>query len=275
MYEETFVKMQFGKMPTSAIARALNKNEEDIKLKAIDFGLLKEEKLIPQQMTIELPDVKIVKKPKKCPVRYTKDGVLIYIPEHPRASCYGYVFEHRLVMEKHIGRYLYDNEVVYRKDGNKRNNSIDNLYVKELTFTAKAIREKHGSKPKVNNNIPNTNHKTVYQVIKDSGYNIDGKKNTGLRTTFLDKAYIYFRNKGYDKQYIMRVLKISSSYYRFIRDRNVNYIYYKKPLKVDELSLEMIQRLMKKRGVKYRTIKKKFNLSGQLIKEIYNKYTVE
>ena len=37
------------------------------------------------------------------------------------------VLEHRYVMEQHIGRPLLQKEVVHHKDGNKLNNSIDNL----------------------------------------------------------------------------------------------------------------------------------------------------
>jgi len=38
-----------------------------------------------------------------------------------------YILEHRLIMEKHIGRKLKRNEVVHHKDENKLNNNLDNL----------------------------------------------------------------------------------------------------------------------------------------------------
>lgn len=61
-------------------------------------------------------------------VRVDKDGyVLVYCPDHPHAAENGCVREHRLVMEKKIGRYLSESEVVHHKDDNKANNHPDNL----------------------------------------------------------------------------------------------------------------------------------------------------
>lgn len=53
-------------------------------------------------------------------------------PGHPHSSKYGnYVAVHRLVVEKHLGRYLTRTEVVDHIDGNTRNNCIENLRVFE------------------------------------------------------------------------------------------------------------------------------------------------
>lgn len=57
-----------------------------------------------------------------------KDGyVLLHNPTHPNANSGGYVREHRFVMEKKLGRFLLQQEVVHHVDGDKKNNHIHNL----------------------------------------------------------------------------------------------------------------------------------------------------
>lgn len=51
----------------------------------------------------------------------------VYCPNHPNANVRKCVYEHQLVMEAHIGRYLKRGEVVHHIDGCKSNNDISNL----------------------------------------------------------------------------------------------------------------------------------------------------
>lgn len=58
------------------------------------------------------------------------DGyVLVKQNSHPRADRHGYVREHRLVMERVLGRYLEPTEIVHHIDGDRANNDPENLEV--------------------------------------------------------------------------------------------------------------------------------------------------
>ena len=53
--------------------------------------------------------------------------VHIYSPNHPNRDSRNYVPEHRLKIEKKIGRYLLPNEVVHHKNENPSDNRLSNL----------------------------------------------------------------------------------------------------------------------------------------------------
>lgn len=63
--------------------------------------------------------------------KIVKKGDYLYaiVRNHPKRTKNDYVLLHRVVVENHIGRLLNPDEVVHHKDGNKKNNEIQNLEV--------------------------------------------------------------------------------------------------------------------------------------------------
>ncbi len=62
--------------------------------------------------------------------KYNKDGyVVIRRPNHPNATNYGWVLQHRLVVENKIGRYLLPNEIIHHVNEKRSDNRINNLII--------------------------------------------------------------------------------------------------------------------------------------------------
>jgi len=59
--------------------------------------------------------------------RHNRGYILAYAPKHPHAHADGYVMLHTVIMERAIGRYLKDNEVVHHKNHDRTDNRLENL----------------------------------------------------------------------------------------------------------------------------------------------------
>jgi hypothetical protein len=59
--------------------------------------------------------------------RHKAGYIMIRAPGHPRATGSAYVFEHILVMEEILGRYLLPGESVHHRNGVKDDNRPENL----------------------------------------------------------------------------------------------------------------------------------------------------
>lgn len=58
--------------------------------------------------------------------------IMVLSPNHPRADKRNYVYQHILVMENFLGRYLIGEEQVHHKNGDRTDNRIENLELTNL-----------------------------------------------------------------------------------------------------------------------------------------------
>lgn len=91
--------------------------------------------------------------------RARKNGyILRYVPDHPCANSRGYIGEHRLVVEEHLGIILPKEFVVHHLNGVKDDNRIENLAV----MTIGAHSTMHG---KMGRNMPKGERNHKYKAV--------------------------------------------------------------------------------------------------------------
>lgn len=78
------------------------------------------------------------------------DGYIkVYVPDHPHATADGYVMKHTLVMERHIGRILREDEVVHHVNHIRDDNRLDNLrLMTKKEHQSLHMKERHAERRK-------------------------------------------------------------------------------------------------------------------------------
>lgn len=105
------------------------------------------------------------------------DGyIYIRMPKHPNAILGGYIAEHRLIIEKNIGRKLKSNEVVHHTNGIRDDNRIENLklcsqseHCKEEGFGT-SLKGKKQTKEHIENRRDNVIKSGVYRGKNNPNY---------------------------------------------------------------------------------------------------------
>lgn len=122
------LKIMYPICSNKDLAYCFNRTLNSIQRKATKVGLLKDSNFIQETKSQR-------KIGEKC--NWWKGGRKITLKGYVQISKRGYegvdrngyIFEHRYIMEQHLGRKLLSNEIVHHINGNKQDNRIENLRV--------------------------------------------------------------------------------------------------------------------------------------------------
>jgi hypothetical protein len=121
----------FGKSPSVKTRRKISR-----KLKGCSFSKKHKEKMSEKHADVKgknNPMFGVHRYGKKAgnwkggKIKHSAGNIMIYLPKHPFATKDGYVREHRLIIEKIIGRYLKPIEHAHHINRNKQDNRPQNL----------------------------------------------------------------------------------------------------------------------------------------------------
>lgn len=86
--------------------------------------------------------------------RIVNGYVQVYSPDHPNADQSGYMLEHRLVMERHLGRLLTEEEVVHHENEKPADNRIENLVLCENQSEHKKLHDPNRRRNELGQYLP-------------------------------------------------------------------------------------------------------------------------
>ena len=101
--------------------------------------------------------------------------ISIQTPKHPYCDNHGYVPEHRLVMEKYLGRYLDPKETVHHKNHDTLDNRIENLQLAHNQSDHVLIHKEERRKDIENRICAICNGKTVIRTNNVRHKRLDGR----------------------------------------------------------------------------------------------------
>lgn len=106
--------------------RGWRKGEENVAKRPEVRNILREQKLGSKNPRWKTGKILVYSNSKK---DRSNPYIKVKCLDHPLKDALGYVHEHRLVMEKHLGRYLTKEEIVHHINGIKIDNRIENLRI--------------------------------------------------------------------------------------------------------------------------------------------------
>lgn len=76
--------------------------------------------------------------------KHNRGYILTYVPKHPHAHKDGYLMLHTVLMERAIGRYLAEDEVVHHINHDRTDNRLENLQLmKKKDHCSMHMKERH------------------------------------------------------------------------------------------------------------------------------------
>lgn len=154
--EVEYIRKHYPFERAEDVGKALGRSNAAVMHKAHENGIYKDKEALSKIMSVSNSGAN---SGNFNGYRARRDGyVFRYVPEHPYSDSRGYVGEHRLVVEEHLGTFLTREFVVHHINGIKDDNRIENLAV----MTVGAHSAFHG---RAGRNIPRAEKHYRYKNV--------------------------------------------------------------------------------------------------------------